>query len=137
MVVEYRKQHKITKVILPEPADIPEKKVSGKKSQPGLDTKKISFDMFNDGLSMAQIAAKRELAESTIQGHLGFFVEQGELDIDKLVSPEKQKAIKKTLAQNHDNPLRTVKDKLGSKDNYSYGDIKLVISYLKYLATKG
>jgi hypothetical protein len=136
MVVEYRKQHKITKVILPEPADIPEKKVSGKKSQPGLDTKKISFDMFNDGLSMAQIAAKRELAESTIEGHLGFFVEQGELDIDKLVSPEKQKTIKKTLVQNHVNPLRTVKDKLGSKDNYSYGDIKLVISYLKYLALK-
>jgi hypothetical protein len=137
MVVEYRKQHKITKVILPEPADIPEKKVSGKKSQPGLDTKKISFDMFNDGLSMAQIAAKRELAEATIEGHLGFFVEQGELDIDKLVSPEKQKAIKKTLAQNHDNSLRTIKDKLGDKENYSYGDIKLVISHLKYLVTKG
>lgn len=137
MVVEYRKQHKITEVILPEPADIPEKKISGKKSQPGLDTKKISFDMFNDGLTIPQIATERELVESTIQGHLGFFVENGELDIDKLVSPEKQKAIKATLAQNHDNPLKTIKDKLGSKDNYSYGDIKLVISHLKYLVTRG
>jgi uncharacterized protein YpbB len=93
--------------------------------------------MLNDGLSISQIAAKRELAESTIEGHLGFFVEKGELNIDKLVSPEKQKAIKETLAQNHDNPLRTIKDKLGDKDNYSYGDIKLVISHLKYLVTKG
>ena len=93
--------------------------------------------MLNDGLSMAQIAAKRELAESTIQGHLGFFVESGELDIDKLVPPEKQKAIKTKLSQNNDYSLRTIKDKLGDKENYSYGDIKLVISHLKYLATKG
>ena len=137
MVVEYRKHNKITKVILPEPADIPEKKVSGKKSQPGLDTKQISFDMFNDGLTIPQIATERELVESTIQGHLGFFVENGELDIDKLVSPEKQKAIKEKLSQSHDYSLRTIKDKLGDKENYSYGDIKLVISHLKYLATKG
>ena len=92
--------------------------------------------MFNDGLTIPQIATERELVESTIQGHLGSFVENGELDIDKLVSPEKQKTIKEKLSQTHDYSLRTIKDKLGDKDNYSYGDIKLVISHLKFLACK-
>ena len=136
MVIKYRKQHKITKVILPEPLKTPEKQLAAKKNQSGLNTKQISFDMFNNGLSIDQIAEKRELVVSTIQGHLGFFVENGELNIDKLVSPAKQKKIKQILSQVHDNSLKTVRDQLGDKDNYSYGDIKLVISHLKYLACK-
>ncbi len=136
MVIEYRKQHKITEVILPEPAKIPEKKVSAKKGKINFDTRQTSFDMFNKGLSIPEVAAERELVESTIQGHLGFFIEKGELNIDKLVSKEKQEIIKKKLSQTHDYSLRTIKEKLGSKDIYSYGDIKLVISHLKYLACR-
>ena len=134
MVIVYRKQHKITKVILPEPVKTPEKQSTAKKSKSGLDTRQISFDMFNNGLSIEKIAEKRELALPTIQGHLGFFIENGELDIDKLVSPEKQKEIKKISSRAHGNSLKTVRDQLGDKKNYSYGDIKLVISHLKYLA---
>ncbi|MCP4671140.1 MAG: AAA family ATPase [Desulfobacula sp.] len=136
VVVEYRKQHKITKVILPEPARIPDEKILVKKNKSGSDTRQISFDMFNRGLSIPDIAAKRELVEATIQGHLGFFIEKGELEIDKLVSREKQKAIKEKLSQTRDYSLKTIKEKLGNKDNCSYGDIKLVISHLKYLACR-
>ncbi len=155
MVISYRKQHKITKVTLPKPVKMSENQASAKKSESESEsetnTKQISYDMFNKGLTIAKIAAKRELVESTIQGHLGFFVENGELDIDKLVPLEKQLAIKEELSKSKDNSLRTVKKALDSKDNYScgdiqsddiqsdnikYGDIKLVISHLKYLACK-
>ncbi len=136
MVAEYRKQHKITQVILPEPANIPEEKVADKKSKTNCDTKQISLDMFHKGLTISQIATKRELVKSTIQRHLGFYIETGELDIDKLVSPEKQKTIKEKLSQTHDYTLKTIKEKLGNKNNYSYGDIKLVISHLKYLVSQ-
>jgi len=106
-----------------------------KKSKSKINTRQISYDMFKRGLSIAEIAEKRDLVQSTIQGHLGFFIENGELDIDKLVSPEKQKKIKKILSQVHDNSLKTVKDQLGDRDDYSYGDIKLVISHLKSLVS--
>ncbi len=107
-----------------------------KKLKSIFDTKQISFDLFKKGLTIPQISARRELVESTIQSHLGFFVENGEVDIDKLVSPVKQKEIKKILSQVHHNSLKSVRDQLGDNDKYSYGDIKLVISHLKYLATQ-
>ena len=90
--------------------------------------------MFNNGLTIAQIAKERGLVKSTIETHLAFFVENGTLDINKLLSPEKQGAIKKELATDHNNSLSEVKNTLG--DGYSYGEIRMIISFLKYLATK-
>ena len=143
MVLDYRKQHNITQVILPEPSIMHEQqhskkestssKSSAKKVTSGLDTKQISFDLFNKGLTIAQIAEKREFVKSTIQGHLAFFIEKGKMDIDKLVSFEKQEAIKEELSRTTDNSLKKVKDKL--EIDCSYGDIKLVISHLKYLTS--
>ncbi|MBW2649973.1 MAG: helix-turn-helix domain-containing protein, partial [Deltaproteobacteria bacterium] len=66
----------------------------------------------------------------TIEGHLAFFVEKGELDIDKLLSPEKQQAIEKELAVDHNNSLSEVKNVLG--DDYSYGEIKMMLACQKH-----
>ncbi len=90
--------------------------------------------MFNKGLSLDRIAEERGLVESTIQRHLGFFVEKGDLDINRLLSPEKQKAIESALTQSTNNSLKAVKQELG--DRYSYGDIKLVLAHQKHLASK-
>lgn len=72
--------------------------------------------------------------ESTIQGHLCFFVEKGNLDINRLLSPEKQKAIESALTQSTNNSLKVVKQELG--DHYSYGDIKLVLAHQNLLTSK-
>ena len=53
--------------------------------------------MFLDGLTIAEIAKERGLVQSTIEGHLCFFVENGRLDINKLLSSEQQQAISEKL----------------------------------------
>jgi len=127
LVLAYRKKHGIDKVVLPELKKLPEEKESQHS-----DTKQTSFDMFNKGLTIAVIAKERGLVQSTIEGHLSFFVEKGKLDINKLLSPEKQQAIKKELATDHNNSLSEVKTALG--DDYSYGEIRMMQAYQKHLA---
>jgi hypothetical protein len=73
--------------------------------------------------------------ENTIQGHLAVYLETGDLDIDQLLSPEKQFRMKEVLSQQSYSSLKTLRTDLG--DDFSYGDIKLMISYLKYLNSAG
>ena len=139
MVTAYRRKQRIDKVILPPATKVsktiePQKdKPVPKKSTPS-DTKEISFNMFNKGIPILKIAKERGLVESTIQGHLGFYVETGKLDINRLISSERQKAIKKILASVPNNSYKSIKNELG--DDYSYGEIKLMLSHLYYLASK-
>ena len=134
LVLAYRKIHGIDKVVLPTPEKLPKETTPAKKEAPSSDTKQTSLDMFNKGLTIAEIAKERGLVRNTIEGHLAFFVETGKLDVNKLLSHEKQLAIKKELAIDHNNSLTEVKNTLG--DDYSYGEVKIIISFLKYLASK-
>ncbi len=134
LVLAYRKKHGINKVILPEPKNIPEESTPVKKETSPSTTKQTSFDYFNNGLTIAKIAEERGLAISTIETHLSFFVEKGKLDINKLLSPEKQEAIEKQLAVDHNNSLTKVKNTLGG--DYTYGEIRMMIALQKYLASK-
>jgi len=134
LVVGYRKKHEIDRVKLPNVKDDAAENTSSEKPATGSNTRKISFGMFNKGLSLARIAKERGLVESTIQGHLSFFVEKGELDINRLLSPEKQKSIESALARSTGNSLKVIKQELG--DRYTYGDIKLVLAHQKHLASK-
>jgi hypothetical protein len=134
LVLAYRKKHGIEKVVLPEPKKLPEESTPAKDAAPPFGTKQTSFDMFNNGLTIARIAQERGLVQSTIEGHLTFFVEKGKLDINKLLSPEKQQAIEKELATNHNNSLSEVKNALGA--DYSYGEIKMMLAYQKHLASE-
>lgn len=53
------------------------------------DSCSITFDLFQQGLSIEQIAEKRNLAPGTIGTHLLSYIESGEIDIRQLVSDVK------------------------------------------------
>ena len=134
LVLAYRKKHGIETVLLPEPKKLPEESTPAKDAVPPSDTKQTSLGMFNNGLTIARIAQERGLIQSTIEGHLAFFVEKGKLDINKLLSPEKQQAIEKELAADHNNSLSEVKNAMG--DDCSYGEIKMMLAWQKHLASE-
>jgi DNA-directed RNA polymerase subunit F len=134
LVLAYRKKHGIEKVVLPEPKKLPKENTPAKDAAPPFGTKQTSLDMLNNGLTIARIAQERGLVQSTIEGHLSFFVEKGELDINKLLSSEKQQAIEKELATDHNNSLSEVKSALG--DDYSYGEIKMMLACRKHPASE-
>ena len=58
------------------------------------DTKELSYTLYKEGKSIAEIAKERNLTGSTIEGHLAWYVGTGEVDIDKIVPIEKQLLIK-------------------------------------------
>jgi uncharacterized protein YpbB len=96
----------------------------------GLGTKEQSLKLFQNGLSVIEVAKKRNLSPSTIEGHLAHFVQKGELDIHKVIPPEKYNRIKTALDQNPDRETTSeIKNKLG--DDFSYGEIRMVIADLQ------
>ncbi|MBI3973546.1 MAG: DNA helicase RecQ [Chloroflexi bacterium] len=99
---------------------------SREKSRRGLPpTVKESLDLFHSGQTVAEIARTRQLAISTIEGHLATAMEAGEpLALDRLVVPEKQRAIEAAFAVVGAGPLRPLIDHLG--EAYTYAEIRFV-----------
>ncbi len=100
-----------------------------KKSQKK-DTKSVSFEMFKSGKSIPEIASERNFAESTIIGHLADFVKTGDLPVSLFLSEASIDHITEYFLETRDLNLKRAKEVLG--DNYTYGDIKLVICHLEY-----
>jgi uncharacterized protein YpbB len=95
----------------------------------GLDTKEVSLTLFKQGLKPPEIAKKRTLAVSTIEGHLAHFVNRGKLDIFDLIDRKKYDTIAKCLCEKAETETTSdVKNKLG--DGFSYGEIRLVMADL-------
>lgn len=66
-----------------------EKELIPSKKTEKIDTKKISFELFKSGKSIQAIAYERNMATSTIEGHLAHYIGTGELDIASLISNDK------------------------------------------------
>jgi hypothetical protein len=109
-------------------ADIKEKRprAEKEKKEPKEDTKKISFDLFEQGIGIDEIAAQRGFTNNTIEGHLAHYVELGTLDIHRLLSAEKLSKILAYYATNQPQSLTEAKIALG--EDVSYGDIKLALA---------
>jgi uncharacterized protein YpbB len=98
-----------------------------------IDTRQVTYELFNRGLTVAEVARERGLAHSTIESHLAGFVETGRIDIRRLLDEEKLKTIDRELMAMKDKPLGEIRQALG--EGYSYGEIRLVQAHRKYLAT--
>ncbi|WP_439695540.1 DNA helicase RecQ [Mucilaginibacter sp. AW1-7] len=92
------------------------------------DTRTESLRLYQTGKTVAEIAAERSLSPMTIESHLCFFVQSGQLEVEALVPAQKIPAIKDAVESYGSQMLSPLKQILG--DNYSYGEIKAVISWM-------
>jgi ATP-dependent DNA helicase RecQ len=92
------------------------------------DTKVESFNLYRSGKSVAEIAAERGLAATTIEGHLSYFVQTGEIDVLEFVNEEKIPAIKDAVESYGYDKLAPLKEVLG--EDFSYGEIRAVIGWM-------
>jgi len=86
----------------------------------------ISFNLFKEGKSIEEIAKERNFSITTIEGHLAAFVATGEIDINKMVSEEKQELIKAAIKIQCTSGTKNLKDNL--PESISYGEIRMVIA---------
>lgn len=118
-----------------EPEDVPARPAAVKQEKPapalteGL-TRQLSRVMFQQGLSVDEIAQRRSLTRGTIMTHLTEVLEAGDpIDIERLIAPDRYEVISEALQRIGDGLLRPVKDDLG--DDYSYDEIRLVRAALR------
>jgi hypothetical protein len=108
----------------------PLKKESKPKStKPKTDTKAITLSLYKEGKQTGAIAKERNLAPSTIEGHLAHFIAEGQIDVNELVDATKQKQIKEAVLIHGSLSHKTLLENL--PDTISYNDIRMVLASLK------
>ena len=132
----------INKYVVDNNIEIPEmKKVSPKKKTSSSkenaepknvkeDTRLITYNLYNEGNSIDEIASIRNLKEQTIESHLIDCMERGmDVDIEKYIHTEFKETIFEKIEELGFERLKPLKDAL--PDKVSYFDIRYYISKYK------
>ncbi|HJP63741.1 MAG TPA: DNA helicase RecQ [Mucilaginibacter sp.] len=94
------------------------------------DTASESFQLYRLGKTVPEIALLRNLAVTTIEGHLSYYIYKGEMDVAEMVNDDKKHFIKETVESYGAEKLGPLKEILG--ENYSYGEIKAVVAWMRH-----
>jgi hypothetical protein len=124
VILEYCSEHGLSSLIQTKQPkrERKEKVVKDDKD----DTKTISYKLHKEGNSIAEIAAIRNLAVSTIESHLAFYIQRGIISVNELVKTEKLVLIEPMLQNIEGNSITSIKQKLGN--DISFGEIRMVIA---------
>ncbi len=98
--------------------------------QPKKPTRQITLEMWQSGISMEEIATQRQLALSTIEGHMARFVASGEVEVEKLIPPEKLQTLSDYFLSTKNPSLTEAKNHLG--EQCTYGELRLVLAHLRH-----
>jgi uncharacterized protein YpbB len=96
------------------------------------ESKTETFKLYKEGKSIEEIAKQRGLVNSTIEGHLSDYIGKGELSIHDFVNEEQITKIKLAAEKVGFDKFSPIKQILG--DAISYGQIRMVLTYLKSLS---
>jgi hypothetical protein len=124
IVADWCRSQGIDAVATPRPAQPPKTEGDGG----GASTRQISYDLYQGGLCIEAIAARRSLNPGTIAGHLSHYIRSGKLAVTHFVDERKIARIAEVLEQTGPEGLGAAKQTLG--DDYSYGEIKMVQAHL-------
>lgn len=128
LIARYRKKHKIDTVVLPahDQTEVKEPK----SASTAADTKAQTLELFGNGLSIAEIAEKRQLTTATIEKHLAHHIKTGKLAITSFFSTERLKLLSKEIESSAVNSLTEIKQNLST--TATYGEIRFIQAYLEY-----
>jgi hypothetical protein len=108
---------------------MPEAK-SEKEKKDKKPTHEISFELFQAGKTLDEIAQKRGFAVTTIESHMAHYVGEGILDISRFVTEEKMELIASYFHRHDSLQLSEAKKALG--ESVSYSDLKYVLKYMQH-----
>ena len=107
------------------------KRLAGEKKA---STKEISFKLYKEGKGLDEIAKERGLHVQTIEGHLAFYITEGELDVYDFLEGDRLEKILKAIERVGEERLAPVKEELG--DGYGFSEIKLALAHFAFLNQK-
>jgi ATP-dependent DNA helicase RecQ len=86
--------------------------------------------MYKEGIPIQEIASRRGLTMSTVETHLASFIFTGEIAIGDLVPKHKIAPILSAIKELGGAALGPIRGRLG--DDYSFGEIRAVLTHLKH-----
>lgn len=88
-----------------------------------------SYQLYKKGKTIEQIARERNMAISTIEGHLSEFVASGEIPLQDLVEEQKAKKIRQFIEINKVKSITDIRTALGME--YTYAEIRFVMRHME------
>jgi GTPase SAR1 family protein len=90
----------------------------------------LTFQLFEDGKTIPEIAKERGLVTETIYGHLAKFAEQGLLDLKRIFDKEKIKTFEKEFKKTSHETLNDWKKALPNE--FEFNEIRLLLNHFSY-----
>ena len=106
-----------------------QKRIRHAKVERDTETKQTTLRLFQEGMTITEIAVARNLNKSTIENHLAFYIREGKISVDQVLAPEKYNVIKAAIETHGSKTLLPIKETLGPE--FSYGEIRYVIAHLE------
>ncbi len=100
-----------------------------KEKKEKVDTKKVSLDLYKSGMKPDDIAKARNLAPSTIMGHLAHYVIEGALGLRDFVSTAHETKLREFISSHPDTPFGEIRAALG--ESYTFSEIKIVAALME------
>ncbi len=88
-----------------------------------------TYALHKEGLTLEEIAAKRSMAKSTIEGHFARGIAEGEVDIIKLMLESERDAIADWMRENPKEGLNSVAGHFQGR--FGYGQLRMVQAWMK------
>ncbi|HBV16260.1 helix-turn-helix domain-containing protein [Chryseobacterium carnipullorum] len=94
----------------------------------------LTFQLFEQGKTIGEIAMERGLVKETVIGHLAKFAEQGLLDISRVITSDKIKAFED---QFYKNPFETLTEwKNALPNDFEFNEIRILINHYTFKKEK-
>lgn len=87
----------------------------------------VTFQLFEEGKNVEQIAKERNLKSQTIYGHLAKLAEQKKFDLSKIITEEKVQIFQEIFSKTQYASLSEWKEAL--PDNFEFSEIRILINY--------
>lgn len=132
VIQAYANEHKLeTKIHLKAPKR--ERKSNTKNDKPKIsNTQRMTYELFEQGNDIADIAQQRKMSTQTIVGHLTQFILEGQISATKFLPRERLDKITELIKQTGQTvAAKPIKDLL--PDDYTYTDIRIAQAYYEYM----
>lgn len=96
-------------------------------------TQVISLQLFKAGKNIDEIAKIRELTPQTIEEHLVYWIEAGQVSAFAFISQKDFEAIAAAAQKLQTEKLSPIKELLDKKHQFSYSQIRIAIAHLRHL----
>jgi ATP-dependent DNA helicase PIF1 len=95
----------------------------------------LTFQLFEQGKTISEIALERGLVKETVLGHLARFAEQGLLDLSRVITSDKIKKFEKAFKTD---PKETLNEwKTALPNDFDFNEIRILINHYTFLKEKG